>query len=164
MRIHLFTLTYNNEATIEQFIKFYKDQIPNIVIHITDMGSTDNTLNLVKDCIITKYNDFYKSTDDWKNQCWKYAPADSIIICAVQDYIVIDPLLFNNCTVIQAKGYFTKDLNELLPTEENRNIHGDKYVIFDKQAIKEINFDGNNINPVGYVQIGEKKPNLFNLV
>lgn len=161
MRIHLFTTTLNNEEVIEGFISYYKSRVPGIVIHIYDMGSTDNTKNLLLDVIIDK--NIYTNLDDFKNRSWKGHPADCIIICDIHDYIELDPLMVNNCSVIKTKGYDIDSINDMQPLDENRNPVYDKYCIFDTALIKEINFEGNQINPLGFFKIGEKQPNLFRL-
>lgn len=164
MRLHLFTLTLNNSSTIKEFVDFYKKRVPNIVIHITDMGSTDNTLDLIKeDCLISKFNDRYKNIDDWKNNCWKNIPMDAFIICNTDEFLDLDPLLFNNCTIVKSKGYNSSSTEELNATDENRNPLYDKYCIFDAGAIKELNFDGPQCNPQGLIKLGEKEVNLFHI-
>lgn len=165
MRIHLFTTTYNNEGTLKSFIEFYKNKVPNIIIHITDMRSTDKTIEIAKEneCIVNNFYDFYKIKDDWKNQCWKNIPSDCIVICNINDYIELEPLLFNNCSIIQCRGYNVTDLNDLSPKEETRNPDFDKFCIFDPSSIKEMNYEGHNCNPLGFARVGEKNPNLFHL-
>ncbi len=165
MTVHLFTTTYNNESTIKGFVEFYRGLVPEITIHIHDMSSTDKTIEIANElkCIVRNFGDFYTSKDNWKNDCWKNIPTDCVVICNINDYIELDPLLFNNCSIVQCKGYDVSDLSNLFPTEESRNPNFDKFCIFDPALIKDMNYEGHNCNPMGFVRVGEKKPNLFHL-
>lgn len=166
MRINLFTTTLNNEDTIKSFIDFYKERIPNIIITIWDKGSSDKTIEIVKEenCIIKNYNDFYNDYYIWKNNCWKYIPTDTIVLVEIDEYLDIPYEIFNNCTLIQSKGYDIKNLSDLELTDEKRNILYDKFCIFDAQTIREMNFSKDGCNPIGFVLIGEKKPILYHLL
>jgi hypothetical protein len=163
MRINLFTITYNREDIIGSFIDFYKQRVPNIIINIYDRNSTDKTVEIAKEkeCIVKNFDDFYVKKDDWKNNCWKYIPTDSVVICNINEFIDITLDLFNNCSLIQAEGYDIADLGHL--EDGVRNNLYDKFCIFDPAVIRDMNFEGSQCNPNGYIQIGEKKPKLYHL-
>lgn len=163
MRINLFVTTYNNENIISQFINFYKLRVPNIIINIFDQDSTDRTKEIAEKegSLVKQYNNIYINKNDWKNNCWKNVPTDCVIICNINEFIDITLDLFNNCSLIQTKGYDISNLKEV--NERNRNEQYDKYCIFDTAIIKEMNYDGSQCNPVGFIQVGEKKPNLYHL-
>jgi len=163
MDVNLYTTTFNNEAVIQQFIDFYKQRIPNIRIYIHDMNSTDDTVQILKDnnCTVRNFSDFFTTKNDWKNGCWKILPCDCAIICNINEFIDIEPDVFGNCTLIRTDGYDITDLTNL--TQKQRNINFDKYCIFDPRVIKNMNFEGGQCSPDGFVRIGEKNPKLYHL-
>lgn len=165
MRINLFTVTQNNESIISDFIDFYKQRVPNINIFIWDKDSSDRTIEIAKEkeCTVKNFSIFYPSLNDWKNNCWKNTPCDCVVIVEINEFVDITPLLFQNSTIIKTKGYDTDNLKELKEDPLKRNTDYDKVCIFDPQSIKEMNYDGNNCNPLGFVRIGEKTPILYNL-
>lgn len=166
MRVNLYTTTYNNENLLDWFVSFYKQRVPNIIIRMYDLGSTDLTKSKAEElgCIVNNFKDFYQHKDQWRNECWKNIPGDAVVICNINEYVDITPDLFKNCTLIQAKGYDISSLDDLTIQENSRNYDYDKFCIFDKGTIKEMNYTGGtSCNPVGFVQIGEKRPILYHL-
>lgn len=163
MRVSLFTTTYNNENLIKDFVKFYKDKVPTITIFIFDKKSTDKTKEIAEKegCVVRDFYDFYISKDIWKNNCWKHTPCDCVVLCNINEFIDITLDCFNNCSIIQCEGYDIVDLNNL--DRKKRNSDFDKFCMFDPGVIREINYDKDSCNPVGFVRIGEKKPILYHL-
>lgn len=166
MQVNLYTTTFNNEATINQFVTFYKERVPDIIIRIHDLGSTDKTKDKAKElgCIVSDFKSFFTSKEEWRNNCWKHIPTDSVVLANIDEYIDITPDLFFNCSLIQSKGYDITDISNLEIKEENRNIQYDKFCIFDKSLIKEMNFENGVCNPIGFILIGEKKPIMYHLI
>jgi len=163
MIINLFTRTHNNESLIKDFVDFYKSRVSNIRINIHDMASTDKTVELAKElgCNVRNYSDFFTTKDNWKNGCWKNIPSDTIVICDIDEFIDLTPVIFQNCSLVTTKGFDIEDLNNL--TEEKRNTDYDKICIFDPHTIKDMHFERVNCNPQGFIRIGEVQPNLYHL-
>jgi hypothetical protein len=166
MRINLYTTTNNNESTISEWIDFYKSKVPLINIFIWDMYSKDKTVEIAKEkeCQIRQFSDFYLKIDDWKNDCWKSKPCDCVVIAMQNEYIELSPLLFKNATIIKSKGYDFTNIKELKEDPSKRNYDYDKICIFDPKAIKQMNFEGFNCNPLGFVRLSEKNPILYHRV
>ena len=163
MIANLYTRTFNNESTIESFIDFYRERVPNIIINIFDMDSKDKTVALAKEkkCNVKRSLDFYNEKDIWRNNCWKNIPTDCVIICSINEYIDITPNIFQNCSIVRTKGYDIVNIKEL--SLDNRNTNFDKYSIFDPHVIKDMHYEGNGCNPQGFIRVGEINPILYHL-
>ena len=163
MIINLFTRTYNNENIIKEFIEFYRERVPEIIINIYDESSSDKTVEIAKElkCQVRNFKDFFTTIDNWKNECWKYKPTDVVVICNINELIDLQPTIFKNCSIICTKGYDIVDINNL--NTESRNPIFDKFCIFDPHVIKEMHYEGSGCNPQGFIRIGEIQPILYHL-
>ena len=163
MQVNLFTTTYNNESLIKDFVEFYRERVPNIIINVYDINSTDKTVEIAKElkCNVRDYNHFYTCKNIWKNECWKYIPTDCVVICNINEFIDLQPNIFQNCSLVMCKGYDITNIKTL--TTDKRNTDFDKICIFDPHVIKNINFDGASCNPQGFIRMGEKQPILYHL-
>jgi hypothetical protein len=156
--ITIYTLTYNEEVMIEFFIQHYRKKFPNCIINIYDNESTDNTIKIAKsyDCNIITYNTNNTLSDsvylNIKNNCWKNATTDWVLICDCDELLEInqDNLLDeinNNTTIIQTEGFdminVSDDPTNIVLTDIKHGVRNqlyDKKVLFNKTKINEINY------------------------
>jgi glycosyltransferase involved in cell wall biosynthesis len=154
--ITLYTITYNEEVILPYFIKWYRDRFPNCKIVVYDNESTDNTKNI---CLSTPnlqyipYHTGNKLSDSTylkiKNNAWKHADTDWVIICDVDEFLEVresniiefdkfeDSLIkgvgFNMCNVDGLK-----DITEI--KHGVRATQYDKTILFNRKRIQEINY------------------------
>jgi len=167
MKLTVHTITYNEESIIEFFIKHYRRIFPNCVIKIYDNYSTDNTVNIAKNygCEVYYYDTDNKLDDEAflkiKNEVWKSAETDWVIVCDADELIHIsqedlnkqEELGFN---IIQTIGYTIVNKDDLITNLEEmkygyRDTSYDKCILFNKKYISEINFNhgSHQIYPIG---------------
>jgi len=163
MNISVFTTTCNDEAILPFFIEFYKKRIPDVRFYIWDINSTDQTKDIAikNNCNIKNFNDLYLTKDQWKNECWKNTGCDCVILCDVNEFIDVDFKIFVNCSIVCTKGYDIDSIQNL--NLEKRNHNKDKFCIFDPHVIKEMNYEGDNFYPKGFIRLGTKYPILYHL-
>jgi len=157
--IDVFAICYNEELILPYFIKHY--QGINAKITVYDNGSTDNSIDILKSagCEIIPYDTAGQIRDDIyaeiKNNCWKKSRADWVIVCDMDEFLVVD---FNpqKYTIINSRGY---DMVGLPGTNLGvRNTWYDKHLMFRPDAINEINYSvgGHRCKPTGKV-VGSKE-------
>jgi glycosyltransferase involved in cell wall biosynthesis len=163
-------VTYNEELKIDFTINHYKSHFSNCKIIIYDNNSSDNTVEIAKNhgCEIIAYNTDSQVNDDLltklKNNCWKNAETDWVLVCDPDELLDITEKDLineetNNVTIIKGTGYNMIDMNDssdiLLKALQYgvRAIAYDKLFLFNKKHIKEINYNhGSHIaNPIGNV-------------
>lgn len=174
MNITVHTLAYNEEIRIQFMIDHYRTRFPNCNIVIYDNYSTDKTAEIAKqnNCEIRTYDSKNKLNDgvhaQVKNNCWKNAKTDWVLICDLDELLDITEkeLEFeenNGTTIIKAEAW------TLVNMEDNYDLKNMKYgirdggydknILFNKKYIKEINYGVgcHNCNPIGTVKFGTKQ-------
>ena len=164
--ITVYTVAYNEEVLIQFMIDHYRSRFPNCKIVVYDNMSTDKTVSIAKDnnCEIVPYNTNNMLNDnkylEIKNNCWKSATTDWVLVCDVDEMLNIteEQLKYEESlgtTVIRSEGY------NMVNMEDNYDLanidHGarcspyDKSYLFNKSQIKEINYvhGCHSCNPVG---------------
>jgi hypothetical protein len=148
-------VTYNEELMIEFFVKHYRENFPNCIIKVYDNYSTDNTVEIAKklNCEISYFYTNNQMSDskflEIKNNFWKTAETDWVIICDCDELIDInqEDLIYNHkngITAFQFEGYDMVNYEDNINLESivfgNRNTLYDKTLLFNKKSIKEINY------------------------
>lgn len=174
--ITIYTITYNEEFILPYFISWYRERFPDCRIVIYDNESTDNTVEIAKEnnCeVITYYTNNQLSDSKYleiKNNCWKNAITDWVIVCDVDEFLEIDETMLNtDQTIYKAKGYNMCNVNNLVNVNNIR--HGieaaqyDKSILFNKKYITEINYTPgcHDCNPKGVVIYGKNNPKLLHM-
>lgn len=174
VKVHVFSICWNEEALLQYFFDFYKSRFQNIRFTIYDNVSTDRSIEIIKknNAAIIEYNTNGSLRDDVfieiKNNCWKNSDAEWVIVCDIDEWIDITEkdLISNNFTIVKPNGYnifkiFSHNYNEILCGK--RELNFDKCVLFNKNKISEINFDYgcHQSNPVGEVVFSEKIFKLY---
>ena len=173
--ITIYTICFNEELILPFFVKWYRKKFPNCRIIIYDNYSTDSTekIALQNNCQVIKYDSNNQIRDDLylniKNNCWKDAETDWVLVCDVDELLDINQtqLIGENCSIILSKGYNMINLEDNLDLESiNYGIRAkqyDKYYLFNRLKIKEINYEAgcHSSNPVGEVIFSKNIYNLY---
>lgn len=173
--ITVYTIAYNEEILLPFFINWYRTRFPNCKIIVHDNYSIDNTekIALENGCEIIKYDSNNEIRDDIylniKNNCWKQSNTDWVVVCDVDELIDINEvdILYENSSIIKFNAFNMVSMNDELNL--NNIIHGvrdegyDKFYMFNKTMIKEINYypGCHKANPVGIVSFSEKIYNAY---
>jgi glycosyltransferase involved in cell wall biosynthesis len=153
--ITIYTMAYNEEVFLQFMIDHYRNQFPNCKIVLYDNESTDNTAKIAADnnCEIIPFrtNNFIDDFKirDLKNNCWKSATTDWVLVCDVDELLNIseDELKAEESkgvTIIKSEGW------NMVNMEDNYDFanikHGcrvpqyDKGYLFNHSKINEINY------------------------
>lgn len=170
--ITIFVMAYNEELVLQFMIDHYRSRFPDCHIVLYDNQSTDNTVTIAQknNCEIRKYNTNDEQNDELlknhKNNCWKTAPTNWILVCDPDEIIDINMEDLKRedalgTTIIRSEAY------NMINHEDNIDIGSilcgvrdtmyDKYYAFNKSAIKEINYvhGAHLCHPVGQIKFSE---------
>ncbi len=175
MNISIFVICYNEEIILQKFIEHYRTRFPNCEITIYDNMSTDNSRQIAikNDCKVLEYDSNNEIRDDLyleiKNNCWKQAKTDWVLICDTDEFLDInqEQLEKEDCSIILSKGYNMVNLEDDLIFDNIkfgiRAKQYDKYYLFNKSKIKEINYEAgcHSANPKGEIKFSKNVYNLF---
>lgn len=115
MKVEVFTIAWNEERYIKQFIDYYNwaDKIT-----VYDNCSTDNTARIAKDsgCIVIPYGKDEQDNKvmlEVKANCWKDSKADWVIVCDVDEWLyhkdgmrkTLEFINTTEATIIETVGY-----------------------------------------------------------
>ena len=171
--ITVFTLSYNEQLQLPNLINHYRERFPGCKIVCYDNMSTDDTVSIAKNnnCDVISYDTNNQIVDskylEIKNNCWKNASTDWVLVCDVDELLDInqDQLLKeeeNHSTIIKSEGYNMVSMNDLDSFEDikygYRAEPHDKSYLFNKKFIKEINYEpGSHIaKPEGIINFSNK--------
>jgi hypothetical protein len=167
--ITVYTIAYNEEVMLPFFIKWYRERFPDCRIVVYDNESIDNTVGIAyeNNCEVVFYstNDTLSDSKylEIKNNCWKNATTDWVLVVDVDELIDISEelLLSTEFDVIGGKGYemcgeLGDDLEDIKQGVYNNGYS--KLVCFNKK-VKEINYEAgcHKANPIGdNIKIGKE--------
>ena len=95
MSITIYTMAFNEELLLPYMIKHYRSRFPNCNIVVYNNNSTDNTKQIAEsnNCEVIFYNTNNQVNDDMlrnlKNNCWKTALTDWVVVCDVDEMLNI---------------------------------------------------------------------------
>jgi len=166
--ITVYTICYNEEFMLPHFIRHYRLMFPDCNIVVYDNESTDRTVEIAHEhyCTVKTYTTGGKLDDltylEIKNNCWRDAPTDWVLVADCDEFLDIDRLelkMLQNygATIVKADGYNMVNMNDDM--NFNSINHGvratsyDKIYLFNRKFINEINYGAgaHNANPVGKV-------------
>lgn len=172
----IYTICFNEQFILPFFIKWYRDRFPNCKIIIYDNYSTDNTVKIAleNNCEVRQYDTGGKLSDskylEIKNNCWKDANTDWVIVCDADEFLEIKPEDLNtDQTLYKSKGYNmcnVENLDNVLDIKHGiEAVQYDKVICFNKLYIKEINYTPgcHSCNPKGDVIYTPKRPKLLHM-
>lgn len=178
MKITIYTIAYNEEIMLPFFIEWYRKRFPDCKIVIYDNESTDKTVQIAlnNNCEIITYQTNNQLSDrkylEIKNNCWKNAETDWVIVCDVDEMLNIKEADLikedeNGSTIIKSEGYDMVNLkNDLDANNMNCGCYSPGYskiYCFKKSAIKEINYTpgAHTANPKGIIKYSDNVYNCF---
>lgn len=175
MNLNIYIIAYNEEVMIEKFINHYKQRFPKCNITVYDNYSTDKTVEIASSmgCQIIMHNTNGEIRDDLyleiKNNCWKHSNSDWVLICDVDELVFIDEddLIKEDAegvSIIKFEGWnmitmsSDPDIIDLNLEWGSRAKQYDKYYMFNKSKIQEINYTPgcHYANPKGEVKFSDK--------
>lgn len=153
--ITIYTVAYNEELQIKFLIDHYRARFKDCHVVVYDNESTDKTVEIAQEnnCEIITYRTNNQIVDskylEIKNNCWKNAKTDWVLICDVDELLDIDSQQlqeegFLGTTIIQAEGYNMINMED--STDLQQMNHGvrstayDKSYCFNRKLIQEINY------------------------
>jgi len=177
----IYTITYNEELVLPHFIKWYRSRFADCTIVVYDNESTDKTRQIAmkNNCeVVNYYTDNKLSDSEYlkiKNNVWKQADTDWVMVVDCDEFVDVnenDLIEFQNNkkTIISATGYNmcnVEGLTELADIKHGvRAEQYDKSILFNKNYIKEINYDAgcHTCSPKGVVNYGKGLVNLYHMI
>lgn len=168
----IYTMAYNEETILQFMIDHYRSRFPNCNIIIRDNESTDRTREIAaaNSCSIIDYKTNGKIDDfelrDLKNNCWKNAQTDWVLVCDPDELLFItqDQLLAEEAlgtTIIKTEGYNLVNMEDNYNIKDIkygiRDVNFDKLVLFNKNFINEINYHcgAHTSSPIGNIQYSQ---------
>ena len=164
--ITVFLIAWNEELLLPYTVKHYRHRFPGCDIVVYDNFSTDNTRRLARelDCRVL---DFYTGDklDDQayltiKNNCWKSASTDWVIVCDVDEWLDIYPEHLRSTSASIIRTWFTNMVNVKDDYDIEGIDHGvvykdfpGKWICFNRRRIQEMNYDfgAHAAHPIGEV-------------
>lgn len=149
--LHVFTICWNEEVILQDFINFYRSRIPNCKITVYNNMSTDKTVDIAykNNCEVISFDTGGKMDESTlmniRNQCWKNSTSKWIIVADSDEWVDISEKMLEESTweIAKCNGY------EMFGTEKDKaedllygveSVGYCKPIIFKKDAIKETNF------------------------
>ena len=176
--INVYTIAYNEELQIKFLIDHYRLRFPNCHIVVYDNMSTDNTVSIAESngCEVISYDTNNQIQDSKylkiKNNCWKNALNDWVLVCDVDELLDINEMQlkeeeYKNITIIRSEGYNMVNMEDNLDIygikHGARTVYHDKSYLFNKKFISDINYEPgcHKCNPVGFVSYSENAYKLY---
>lgn len=162
-------MAYREDVFLQYMIDHYRNRFTDCHIVLYDNESPDKTreIALANNCEVLDFKTGGKIDDfkirDLKNNCWKNAKTDWVLVCDVDELLNINAQELANeeklgTTVIRSEGW------NMVNMENNYDFanikHGtrvpqyDKSYLFNKKFISNINYHcgGHNASPVGAIK------------
>ena len=160
--VTIYTIAYNEKIILPFFIKWYRERFPNCRIVIYDNYSTDDTaaIALENNCEVIFYDTNNQLSDskylEIKNNCWKTASTDWVLVCDVDELLDINENILNTTdyNIIGGKGYeMCGNINDKIENI-NQGVYTSGYsklLCFNSKFVREINYTAgcHNANPIG---------------
>jgi len=173
--ITVYTIAYNEEIMLPFMIKWYRERFPDCKIVVYDNYSTDKTekIALSAECQVIKYDSGNQIRDDLyleiKNNCWKNAETDWVVICDVDELINITSLDLKDekSSIIKFNGWnMVNNLNSGKLEDMKYGYRAeqyDKFYLFNKSMVTEINYEAgcHKSNPKGNITFSKNIYNCF---
>ncbi len=176
--ITIHTMAFNEAVFLQFMIDHYRSRFPNCHIVVYDNESTDDTakIALQNNCEVRPHitNGIVDDAKlrDLKNNCWKNASTDWVLVCDVDELLDINMQQLQeetatDVTIIQSEAY------NMVNMEDNFDFINIKYgarcppydksYLFNKKYIREINYEagGHKVNPNGIVKYSNKQYKLY---
>lgn len=174
--ITIYTICFNEEFMLPYFIRHYRKRFPNCNIVVYDNESTDRTVEIAREhhCTVITYQTGGKLDDTTylkiKNNCWKNAPTDWVLIADCDELCDIhqqrlESLEQQGVSIVRFAGFNMVNLNDDMNVSNiTHGIRSESYskrYLFNRKHITEINYGMgcHHATPNGYVDFGkDEKP------
>jgi len=171
-------MAYNEELMIDFTINHYRERFADCNIVLYDNFSTDRTREIAAKykCRIENFNTNNKIDDykylDLKNNCWKKADTDWVLVCDTDELIDITEQNLKEedskgVTIIKSEGYNMVNMEDNLDLYSIKNgvraEQYDKFLLFKKSQLQEILYTigCHNANPIGNLVYSNKAYPLY---
>lgn len=176
--ITIYTLAYNEELLIQFMIDHYRARFPGCQIVVNaNIYTSDNTVKIAQSngCEV-RFDDNDKLSDvpitKIKNNCWRDAKTDWVLVCDMDELLDINDLQLkeeasSGATIIRTKGYDMVDMEDKLDLPGMkygaRSEALDKFYLFNKKFIKEINYlpGAHKATPQGQIVFSKRRYKLY---
>lgn len=179
--VSIYTIAYNEELVLPQFIRWYRSRLPDCRIVVYDNESTDGTRQaaLDNDCDVFTYSTGNSLSDGVflriKNSCWKDADTDWVMVVDCDEFVDVDGddiggFEDDKKTIVSGVGYNMCNVEGVSELAEMRfGIRGllyDKPILFNKGFIREMNYNPgcHGCNPEGVVNYGVGLVDLYHML
>ena len=113
--ITVYTMAFNEEILMQFMIDHYRSRFPNCHIVVYDYESTDKTAEIANNnnCEVINYSTNNEVDDEklrhLKNNCWKNAATDWVLVCDVDEMLDINEqqLIEEDKRIKQEIGFYT---------------------------------------------------------
>ena len=164
----IYTISFNEELILEFMIRHYRSRFPACQIVVFDNESTDRTAAIAQDngCIVIPHKTNGKFYDSGqirvKNNCWKSATTDWVLVCDTDELLDIDEhelrRIESSTTIVRSIGYNMINMRD--DYDLDSMTHGSqchlysKNYLFNRIAISEINYGAgaHASHPIGDVR------------
>ena len=171
-------MAWNEEIMIQFMINHYKSRFPNCHIIVRDNQSQDNTVEIAlkNKCEVIPYNTNGQIDDfklrDLKNNCWKMADTDWVLVCDTDELLDITEEDLKKeeslgTTIINTQGYDMINMEDNLDLSNieygSKDSNYSKLSLFNKKFIQEINYEcgAHKSYPTGYIKLSDTVYNLY---
>ena len=153
--VSVYTITYNEEFMLPFFIAHYRRMFPSCAITVFDNESTDRTVAVAEasGCTVVTYRTGDRLSDAQflhiKNQCWKTATTEWVLVCDVDELCHITDQDVRResrggATILSFEGWdmvnLVDDMAVATITHGVRSPGYDKLYCFNRSAIADINY------------------------
>jgi len=165
MQVTVYTVAWNEERILQKMIDFYRSRFAGCTIVVYDNDSTDNTKLIAYNngCVVKRLETNDKFSDIYliavKNNAWKYAATDWVIVCDVDEWFDILPSdLMGDDTVLRFEPYTM--------TSETHGVKEPcigKCGVFNKRFITDIDYaiGAHVANPKGVVKFSKNTYRMY---
>ena len=132
-------------------IKWYRERFPNCLIIVYDNESTDRSVQIAleNNCKVISYSTNNQLSDskylEIKNNCWKTATTDWVLVCDLDELLDINENILNTTdyNIIGGKGYeMCGNINDKIE-DINQGVYTSGYsklLCFNSKVVREINY------------------------
>lgn len=171
-------MAYNEELLLQFMIDHYRSRFPDCHIVVNDNESTDRTkeIALSNNCEVLTYSTNSLVDDiklrDLKNNCWRSAKTDWVLVCDVDELLDINEKDLENedqlgSTIIKSEGYTMvnmEDNYDFINIKHGiRDTQYDKFFLFNKKKVLNINYEcgAHQANPSGLIKFSNTAYKLY---
>lgn len=174
----IFTMAFNESLLLQFMIDHYRSRFPGCHIVLHDNESTDNTVEIAlkNNCEVINYSTNAQIDDfklrELKNNCWKQAKTDWVLVCDVDELFNINAEQLEKedsqgFTLVRSEGYTMMNMEPNYDfhkiTHGWRDTQYDKAFLFNKKYILNVNYEcgAHRAHPEGIVKMTDNAYKLY---